>query len=80
MDANRFREAYARLEALDDRLTYRIRNKSVKARTAPNVEQLDERVRDLAEMTLELKDLLRELMLAIASKPQAPGGGAAGGG
>ena len=74
MDANRFRETYARLEALDDRLTYRIRSKSVKARSAPTPEQLDERVRDVAEMVLDLKDIVRELMLAIAGKPQAPPG------
>jgi hypothetical protein len=72
MDANRFKETFARLEVLDDRLTYKIRNKSVKARTSPNLEQLDERVRDLAELTLELKDIIRELMLAIAGKPQPP--------
>jgi hypothetical protein len=69
VDPNRFKETFARLEALDDRLTYRIRNKSVKARSAPSPEQLDERVRDVAEMLLDLKDIVRELMVAIASKP-----------
>ena len=72
MDANRFKETFARLEALDDRLTYRVRSKSVKARSSPTPEQLDERVRDVAEMVLDLKDIVRELMLAIASKPQPP--------
>ena len=80
MDANRFKETYARLEALDDRLTYRIRSKSVKARSAPTPEQLDERVRDVAEMLLDLKDIVRELMQAIAARPQAPGGGGSIGG
>jgi hypothetical protein len=74
VDANRFKEAYARLEVLDDRLTYRVRSRSVKARSAPTIEQLDERLRDVAEMLLEVKDVVRELMLAIASKPQAAKG------
>jgi hypothetical protein len=69
VDPNRFKETFARLEALDDRLTYRIRQKSVKARSAATPEQLDERIRDVAEMLLDLKDIVRELMVAIASKP-----------
>ncbi|HVS04371.1 MAG TPA: hypothetical protein VMT16_16520 [Thermoanaerobaculia bacterium] len=69
MDPARFKDAFGRLELLDDRLTYRVRSRSVKSRTAPTPELLDERLRDLAEMTLELKDVVRELMLAIASKP-----------
>ena len=35
-------------------------------------EQLDVRVKDVAEYLLELKDIVRELMLAIASKPGTP--------
>ena len=58
MDANRFREAYAKLEVLDDRLSYKIRQKSLKTR-GTNPEQLDERVRDLADCVLELKDIVR---------------------
>jgi hypothetical protein len=69
MDANRFKEAYARLESLDDRLAHKIRSRSVRSRTSPTIEGLDERLRDVAEFTLDLKDIVRELMLAIASKP-----------
>ena len=68
MDPNRFKEAFAKLEVLDDRLTYKVRSKSIQNRSA-EPERLDERVRDVAEMVLELKDVVRELMLAIASKP-----------
>jgi hypothetical protein len=70
MDPKRFKETYSRLEVLDDRLTYRIRSRSVKARQAPSLELVDERLRDLAEFTLELKDIVRELMLSIATKPK----------
>lgn len=69
MDPERFKDAYAKLELLDDRLTYRIREKSLRARGAVSIESLDERVRDSAEFLLELKEIVRELMLAIASKP-----------
>jgi hypothetical protein len=72
VDANRFRETYAKLDSLDDRLSYRVRARSVKGRSI-TPEQLDERVRDVAEMVLELKDVVRELMLAIAAKPASPG-------
>jgi radical SAM superfamily enzyme len=69
VDPNRFKETYARLEVLDDRLTYKVRNKSIRGR-GTDPEQLDERVRDVAEYLLELKDIVRELMLSIASKPE----------
>lgn len=67
MDPNRFKEAYAKLEVLDDRLTYKVRSRAQGRGTSP--EQLDERLRDVAEFVLELKDVMREMMLAIASKP-----------
>jgi hypothetical protein len=68
VDPNRFKETHAKLELLDDRLTYKVRSKSIQNRSA-EPEKLDERVRDLAEMVLDLKDIVRELMLAIAGKP-----------
>ena len=68
MDPNRFKEAFAKLEVLDDRLTYKVRNKSIQNRSS-EPDRLDERARDLAEYVLELKDVVRELMIAIASKP-----------
>jgi hypothetical protein len=69
MDPKRFKEAYERLDIVDDRLSYRIRSRSVRAHSAPTIESLDERMRDLAELTLELKDIFRETMEAIAAKP-----------
>jgi hypothetical protein len=68
MDPNRFKEAFAKLELLDDRLTYKVRSKSIQNRSS-EPERLDERVRDVAEYVIELKDIVRELMLAIAGKP-----------
>ena len=68
MDPNRFKETFAKLELLEDRLSYKVRSRSIQNRSA-EPEKLDERVRDLAEMVLELKDVVRELMLSIAAKP-----------
>lgn len=70
MDPKRFKETYTKIELLEDRLAYRIRSRSVRARSAPGIDSLDERLRDLAEFTLDLKDCVKELMEAIAAKPE----------
>jgi hypothetical protein len=75
MDPQRFKDTYARIELLDDRLTYRIRERNLRARSGATVENVDERLREVGEYVLELKDILRELMLAIAGKPGGRGEG-----
>ncbi len=67
MDAKRFKEAYEKLQSLDDRLTYKVRPRSGSLSHA-TIEQLEERHRDLANYTVELKEILEELFLAIGSK------------
>ena len=67
MDPNRLKEAYQQLESLDDRLSYKLRPKS--SMISPTVDQVDAKLRDLANYTLELKDILREFMLAFAKRP-----------
>ncbi len=64
MDANRLKEAYQQLEALDDRMSYKLRSRS--SLMSPTTEQLDTRMKDLANFTLELKDIMRDFMLAFA--------------
>ncbi len=76
MDPNRLKEAYQRLEALDDRLTFKIRPRTG-SMISPTVDHVDGKLRDLATYTLELKDILREFMLAFARPPRSGGGGAA---
>ena len=66
MDPEKMKEAYQRLESLDERMTYKIRPKS--GLHQPTVEQLNAKQTDLANYTLELKDILREFMLAFASR------------
>ncbi len=65
MDSNRLKEAYQRLEALDERLRYKVKPRS-STMVSPSVEQIDAKLRDLATYTLELKDVMREFMLAFA--------------
>ncbi|MEM1247777.1 MAG: hypothetical protein AAGK22_15490 [Acidobacteriota bacterium] len=66
MDAQKFREAYAKLQAADDRLTYRVRPRRSQSRLSQ--EQLEDRTNDLADLVLELKEVLDELFQAIAGK------------
>lgn len=71
MDPKRLKRAFQKLEALDDRLSYRLRRGSGSL-SRMGVEQLEDRQRDLAEYTLELKDILRETILALGSRPKPP--------
>jgi len=71
MDPDRFRAAYQRLQSLDDRLTHKVRPRSHRTFGRATHEQLEERVRDLAEYTLELKEVMDEMFQAIAAAPPA---------
>ena len=72
MDPNRLKEAYQRLESLDERLTYKIRPRSNVSMVTPTADQVDAKLRDLADYTVELKEILRDFMLSFA-KPRQPG-------
>ncbi len=65
MDSNRLKDAYQRLETLDERLRYKVKPRS-STMASPTADQVDAKVRDLATYTLELKDIMREFMLAFA--------------
>ncbi|MCP3961019.1 MAG: hypothetical protein GY719_24500 [bacterium] len=69
MDGNRLREAFQRIESLDERLTYRIRPRSMVSIVSPTADQVDDRLRELAGYTIELKEIMRDFMLAFA-KPR----------
>jgi hypothetical protein len=73
MDTQRFKEAYARLESLDDRLTHKVRPRPGGALVRPSEERLEEQLRELAGYTIEIKEVVKELFLAIAGggKPVA---------
>ena len=71
MDPDRFRAAYQRLQNLDERLSYKVRPRSHRSFGHATHEQLEDRVRDLAEYTLELKEIMDEMFQAIAAAPAA---------
>jgi len=72
VDPQRLKHAYERLQILDDRLTYQVRGTSSAGFSRPGLEQLDDRLRHLAEYTLELKEIVAELIMAIGSRPKPP--------
>jgi hypothetical protein len=67
MDPQKLKEVYEQLESLDDRLGHRLRGRGGPARAS--LEQIEDRVRDLAAYTSELRALVRDLVLAFA-KPK----------
>jgi hypothetical protein len=80
MDPQKLKDAYQKLQTLDERLTFKVRPRSGGPMTRPNPEQLEQSLRDLASYTVELKEVIQELFLAIAGRPAAPGGTGGGGG
>lgn len=85
MDPQKLKEAYQKLQSLDERLTFKIRPRSGGPLTRPNPEQLEQSMRDLASYIVELKEVVQELFLAIAGRPAGPNppsgtpGGSSGG-
>jgi hypothetical protein len=69
MDPQRFRDAFARLQVLDERLTHKVRPLRSRPLTRPTADRLEAELRDLAEYTVEMKEILAELFQAIGSKP-----------
>lgn len=69
MDPQRVKDVYERLELLDDRLGHRLRARGGPARATP--EQLEEKVRDLAEFASELRTLVKDLIVALTARPPA---------
>ena len=68
MDPQRFRDAYARLQALDERMTHKVRPRRGRSLTRPTADRLEIELYELAEYTVELKEIVAELFLAIGSK------------
>ncbi|MCL4838555.1 MAG: hypothetical protein KJ058_11395 [Thermoanaerobaculia bacterium] len=68
MDSQRLKDIQERLELLDDRLGHRIRPSRHHSFVRAGAEQVEERVRDLAEFTSELHGLVAELVQALAAR------------
>jgi hypothetical protein len=73
MDPNRLKEAYQKLQLLDERLTHKVRPRAGGALVRPSQEQLEQALRELATYTVELKEVVHELILAIGSRPKEGG-------
>lgn len=74
MDPKKMKAAYQKLQALDERLTYKVRPKSGGGYSRPGIEQVDEHLRHLADYTVELKEVVEELFKAIAARPETKKG------
>jgi len=72
MDPQRLKEAYQRLQLLDERLTHKVRPRPGGPLVRPSAEMLEQSMRDLATYTVELKEVLNELFLAIAASASKP--------
>lgn len=68
MDPKRFKEAYQRLETLDDLMSYKIRPRP-RTMSSVSVDQLEQQVHDLSRYNLEMKEIVRDLFRAIAAQP-----------
>ena len=71
MDPDRLKRAYERLVSLDERLTHKVRPRTSGPLTRPDPDRLEHQLRDLATYTVELKEVVAELILAIGSRPSA---------
>lgn len=72
MDPQRLKEAYQKLQSLDERMTHKVRPRAGGGLVRPSQEQLEQAMRELATYTVELKEVVQELFLSIASKPSTP--------
>lgn len=72
MDPQRLKDAYQKLQSLDERMTHKVRPRSGGTLVRPSQEQLEQSLRELASYTVELKEVVQELFLSIASKPSGP--------
>jgi hypothetical protein len=69
MDPQRLKDAYQKLQSLDERMTHKVRPARGGPMVRPTTTHLELAMRDLANYTLELKEVVHELFLAIAAKP-----------
>ncbi|HYU31491.1 MAG TPA: hypothetical protein VEW48_04960 [Thermoanaerobaculia bacterium] len=75
MDPQRLKDAYQKLQLLDELYTYKVKPRPGGALVRPGPEVLEQQLRDLASYTVELKEVVSELFLAIAGRPKPPEGG-----
>jgi hypothetical protein len=67
MDPNKIRAAQERLGSLSEQRGHTIRSQVRSSSIRPEVDELERRLRDLAGYTLELEEVLRELLGGLAA-------------
>jgi len=72
MDPQRLKDAYQKLQLLDELHTHKVKPRPGGGLVRPTPEVLEQQVRDLAHYTIELKEIVQELFLAIAGRPKPP--------
>lgn len=65
MDVTKLNHVYQRLDLLDDRLTHRVRPRQPANMGRLNPQLMEERVKDLSQYTVELKEIVRELVESL---------------
>lgn len=70
MDPKRFKDAFDRLQYLDESLTYKVPRHGRSRLHSPSLDEVDDALKTLGDYTTELKDVVRELFLAIGSRPK----------
>lgn len=75
MDPQRLKDAYQKLQTLDDLYTHKVKPRAGGGLVRPTTEALEQSLRDLSNYTVELKEVVQELFLAIAGRPKPPEGG-----
>lgn len=71
MDPQRFKDAYDKLQYLDDRLTHKLRRRDRGGLRTPTLEGVDDSLKDVGDYLVELKEVVNELFLSLAAKPKA---------
>ncbi len=72
MDPQKMKEAYERLRLLDERYAGRFSRHGGGSLMRPGLEQLEDHLRHLTHYTVELRDIVEELFLALATRPGGP--------
>lgn len=75
MDPQRLKDAYQKLQLLDELHTHKVKPRAGGGLVRPTTETLEQNLRDLSNYTIELKEVVHELFLAIAGRPKPPEGG-----
>ena len=65
MDAQKLQHVYQRIDSLDERLTHRVRPRQPSNMGRLNPRQLEDRVKDLSQYTVELKEIVGELVASL---------------